>query len=323
MRKVPFVSLVSTGRITKIPFEVRAQRFDMSPVKELKASDAGDQVVIRWKPSDNAFIEDYIVEKQRGGNQKKKRGQPAVTQSTLPKTAHQFVDAKVAPGAVYLYEITTRFLTGATVVSDRIRIAPADPLEELKVTAGEKQVKFQCKTSKNPFIAGYEIVRHAGAPAQFGVGEATRYTQPPQPEASEMEFVDTEVEEEADYTYQVLVRYQNDHRFKSELFPVTVLPIIKATVLLQNYPNPFNPETWLPYDLEKEAEVSIEIYNISGQLVRTLPLGFQTRGRYQSREKAAYWDGRNQFGERTASGVYFYLMRAGDYYKTRKMAILK
>jgi hypothetical protein len=138
-----------------------------------------------------------------------------------------------------------------------------------------------------------------------------------------LEFVDSEVEEEADYTYQVQVRYQNDHRFKSELFPVTVLPIIKATVLLQNYSNPFNPETWIPYDLEKEANVTVELYNVNGDLVRTLDLGLQTRGRYTRREKAAYWDGRNESGERTASGVYFYVLTAGDFSATRKMVILK
>lgn len=89
-----------------------------------------------------------------------------------------------------------------------------------------------------------------------------------------------------------------------------MLPIIKATRLMQSYPNPFNPETWIPYDLEKEAAVVIEIYNINGQSVRRLDLGIQSRGRYASREKAAYWDGRTQFGERASSGAYFYMMAA-------------
>ena len=202
-------------------------------------------------------------------------------------------------------------------------LSTEDPLVDIKVTAGEARVDFEWKASKNDFIAGYEIVRHDGAPAKFGVGAAKRYTVALKQNKPKLEFVDSEVDEEADYTYQVLVRYQNEHRFKSQLFPVTVLALIKETVLLQNYPNPFNPETWIPYDLEKDADVSIELYNVNGQIVRTLDLGLQTRGRYQSRDTAAYWDGRNQFGERAASGIYFYVLRAGDYYKTRKMVILK
>ena len=95
------------------------------------------------------------------------------------------------------------------------------------------------------------------------------------------------------------------------------------TQLLQSYPNPFNPDVWIPYELGNDASVSVEIYNISGQLVRTLHIGMQARGRYVSKDKAAFWDGRTQLGERAASGVYFYLLKAGDYVSMRKMAILK
>ena len=95
------------------------------------------------------------------------------------------------------------------------------------------------------------------------------------------------------------------------------------TTLLSNYPNPFNPETWIPYDLGKPAEVTISIYNVNGQLVRKLAFGHQVAGRYQSRSRAAYWDGRNAFGEPVASGLYFYTLTAGDFSATRKMLIRK
>ena len=121
----------------------------------------------------------------------------------------------------------------------------------------------------------------------------------------------------------MIVRFQTGAELRSEMMTVTVLPVIKETVLRQNYPNPFNPETWLPYELAKDADVSLDIYSTRGQLVRSLDLGFQQRGRYVSREKAAYWDGRNNYGERVASGIYFYVMRAGDYTAARKMVILK
>ena len=80
----------------------------------------------------------------------------------------------------------------------------------------------------------------------------------------------------------------------------------KQNLLLQNYPNPFNPETWIPYQLSEDSLVSISIYDTTGKLVRTLSLGFQSAGFYNSQGHAAYWDGRNALGERVASGIYFY-----------------
>ena len=97
----------------------------------------------------------------------------------------------------------------------------------------------------------------------------------------------------------------------------------KETALLHNFPNPFNPETWIPYDLAKDADVSLHIYAVNGTLVRTLALGHQAAGLYQSRSRAAHWDGKNEFGESVASGLYFYTLTAGDFSATRKMLILK
>ena len=97
----------------------------------------------------------------------------------------------------------------------------------------------------------------------------------------------------------------------------------KETALLHNYPNPFNPETWIPYQLAQSADVTLNIYTANGVLVRTLAIGHQPIGSYQTRSRAAYWDGRNAVGEAVASGVYFYTLTAGDFTATRKMLILK
>ena len=97
----------------------------------------------------------------------------------------------------------------------------------------------------------------------------------------------------------------------------------KETALLANYPNPFNPETWIPYQLAKDADVTLHIYAVDGTLVRTLTLGHQPAGMYQTRSRAAYWNGKNAFGEPVASGVYFYTLTAGDFTATRKMLIRK
>ena len=97
----------------------------------------------------------------------------------------------------------------------------------------------------------------------------------------------------------------------------------KETALLPNYPNPFNPETWIPYRLAEDAFVTLTIYDVSGQVVRTLDVGHRVAAFYESRSKAIYWDGRNDVGEGVASGVYFYHLSAGDYSATRRMLILK
>ena len=101
------------------------------------------------------------------------------------------------------------------------------------------------------------------------------------------------------------------------------LLVPKETSLLPNYPNPFNPETWIPYQLAKPTDVTFHIYAANGALVRTLALGHQSVGIYQNRSRAVYWDGRNESGEKVASGIYFYTLSADDFTATRKMLIMK
>jgi len=105
--------------------------------------------------------------------------------------------------------------------------------------------------------------------------------------------------------------------------PDLTIELPQITQLLPNYPNPFNPETWIPYQLAKPANVSISIYTADGQLVRNLNLGHQPIGIYKSRSRAAYWDSRNELSEPVASGVYFYTLTAGEFTDTRKMLIRK
>ena len=88
--------------------------------------------------------------------------------------------------------------------------------------------------------------------------------------------------------------------------------------LTQNYPNPFNPETTISYDLAAESEVRLEIYNVMGQLVRTLVSDRQAAGRYR-----ISWVGDNSLGHQVASGVYFYRIQAGEFHSVKKLMLLK
>ncbi|OQY29767.1 MAG: hypothetical protein B6244_02975 [Candidatus Cloacimonetes bacterium 4572_55] len=93
----------------------------------------------------------------------------------------------------------------------------------------------------------------------------------------------------------------------------------QAYVLYQNYPNPFNPMTMIRYDLPKESQVSLKIYNSAGQSVRSLVDSDKNADHHQ-----AQWDGRNDHGEQVAGGVYFYRFRTeSGFDQSKRMVLLK
>jgi hypothetical protein len=98
---------------------------------------------------------------------------------------------------------------------------------------------------------------------------------------------------------------------------VQALPLVSA--LNQNFPNPFNPETTIRYDLSDESIVNLTIYDMSGQVVRTLVNDqAMSAGQYKS-----VWDGRNASGQKVASGIYFYRLYAGEFTANKKMLLLQ
>ena len=96
----------------------------------------------------------------------------------------------------------------------------------------------------------------------------------------------------------------------------TKLP--KPFALGRNYPNPFNPGTTISYDLPRQAQVTLEVFNVVGRKVATL-----VNGRQEAGHRTVQWDGRDDSGAATASGVYFYRLSAGEFVATAKMVLLK
>ena len=107
-----------------------------------------------------------------------------------------------------------------------------------------------------------------------------------------------------------------DYEKHTDVNDPTVPPVI--TELLGNYPNPFNPETTIDFNLRAESHVSIEIFNIRGQKVRTLIDDFYGAGNHQ-----AVWTGNDDAGRSVGSGVYFYRMNADGVSATRRMVLMK
>jgi hypothetical protein len=95
-----------------------------------------------------------------------------------------------------------------------------------------------------------------------------------------------------------------------------VVPTVYA--LSQNYPNPFKVETGIRYQLPKPGKVTIAIYNVSGQRVKTLVNEHREAGFYTAR-----WEGRSQNGQRVSNGVYFCRMKAGEYVSVKKILLTR
>jgi hypothetical protein len=108
---------------------------------------------------------------------------------------------------------------------------------------------------------------------------------------------------------------------KSRTIKIEIIP--DSFALFQNYPNPYNPETWIPYQLPVDTTVTIKIYNVAGHLVKTLSLGEKMAGMYISKDRAAYWNGRNEAGERVSSGLYFYAIEAGNFRTVKRMLLVR
>ena len=130
----------------------------------------------------------------------------------------------------------------------------------------------------------------------------------------------TKAIEQLDTIYLTKEEKQVLEQLKNLLFS-QLIP--RHTALLQNFPNPFNPETWIPFQLATNTPVTIHIYNVNGQLVRTISLGYKNAGIYVTKDKAAYWNGRNNMGERVSSGTYFVTLQTGKKIITRRMSIIK
>ncbi len=100
---------------------------------------------------------------------------------------------------------------------------------------------------------------------------------------------------------------------------IEVEPLVPQTFALeQNYPNPFNPTTSIKYELPKESRVRIVVYDVMGNVVRTLVNEKQTTG-----YKSVIWDSKDKNGIRVSSGVYIYHMQADHFNQTKKMMLVK
>ncbi|HAW49455.1 TPA: hypothetical protein DCX16_00670, partial [bacterium] len=103
-------------------------------------------------------------------------------------------------------------------------------------------------------------------------------------------------------------------------------PVIpKVSILLQSFPNPANNSCWIPFKLAEDAYVSLTIYNILGQKVKTIEVGQRKRGSYTKAKEgsAIFWDLKNDSGQRVSTGLYYYKLKLGKFSQTKSMVVGK
>ena len=182
------------------------------------------------------------------------------------------------------------------------------------------------------FVRGEEAAAFTASRILTSAGAVHRYTIDWDALSVGGEGVSVQMDDDGDGAFERLVFSDSQFTQDEYLTVTSVTPDgkypttwarLKRTALLQNYPNPFNPDTWIPYILADETQVSVRIYAVSGRLIKALHLGEKPAGVYFSKEKAAYWDGSDDAGEPVASGVYFYTLHAGSFRATRKMIVTR
>jgi hypothetical protein len=204
-------------------------------------------------------------------------------------------------------------------------------LAAFTVASADKGVVVKWRTESELNNLGFDVYRSESLDGTFTKVNQTRIAGAgTDGTPHSYRFTDENVEVGQTYYYYIEDISYNGERHRSYNLRVTVDATGKLKVrtpskfaLLQNFPNPFNPETWIPYQLAKDASVMVRIYNLKGQPIRIVALGQQAAGTYLTKDKAIYWDGRDYIGEKVASGVYFYTLQAGDFKATKRMVIVE
>lgn len=314
-------------------------------------NDQGNQVLVSWAGSvsdriGNAGIDRYEVYRQIDGSSSASKvstspsGPPGDWELVGTSSARQTSNYNLTVPTLYNQTPDTTILSTFFVsavgaagtrwdsppargfsIDNLVPTAPSNVLaREGESPAGETAVQLTWDESPDPDFNFFQIVRGTTAGFDPTTAEVIGST-------TETEFFDVNVNVGETLYYRIVAFDFNGNRgeFSDEVsLLITAVggtettSIPKEFSLYQNYPNPFNPDTRISYDLPKTTSVSLKIYNLMGQEVVTLVDEEQPAGSYTVR-----WNATNNFGIRVASGVYLYLLKAGDFVQSKRMTLLK
>jgi len=233
-----------------------------------------------------------------------------------PSTSFATVDLPLSVYSAQCINIRFRAVCGSgnwNFVLDNVVLgvlSELQPPQNLIATAGNGFVSLQWQAPESVTPLGYKVYRYN----QLAISDVL-YT---------LTYLDSSVINGLTFSYYVTAVYSEEAEIPSNA--VTVRPnsdsdevsVPLVTALHGNYPNPFNPETILSFSLGAEGFVSIDIYNVRGQKVRSLVSGVFDAG-----EHSVVWNGDDSAGRAVGSGVYFYRMISGDYSGVKKMLLVK
>jgi adhesin/invasin len=188
-------------------------------------------------------------------------------------------------------------------------------LANFSVSAGERgSVVLNWKTASESNNAGFNVLRSR---SQLGAYERINKSLIDHRSDGEYSFIDRTAEAGNRYYYKLQsVDVDGNINEHGPIYVEVAAP--ESYALHQNYPNPFNPTTSIGFQMPASGEVTVIIYNLLGQPIRTLVRGERPAGYH-----TVQWDGRNDRGEQMASGVYHYRLQAGSFAETKKMLLMK
>lgn len=175
-------------------------------------------------------------------------------------------------------------------------------------------VLLEWETAMQVNSLGFNVLRSQSEKGEF---VAVNQSLIPSQSGGKYTYRDQTVKSGQKYYYQLEEISTSGYKSQQGLVAAEI-PIPKTYELAQNYPNPFNPSTTIHYQLPQVTRVRLEVYNITGQYVRTLVNDEIEPGYY-----SVLWDGCDDSGSKVGSGVYYYRFIAGKYTSTKKMALLK
>jgi hypothetical protein len=211
-------------------------------------------------------------------------------------------------------------LTIRGMIFDLVALPAPESLSASEGLTNRVQLNWHAVTA--PHISGYNLYR-----APFENGPFTLLNSAP---VTGTTFADTSIPDSAVYYYYATAVYTDgswtEESFESRkdtgrvgrLDGIAEETLPTSFFLAQNYPNPFNPTTSISFGLPKTAIVTLDIYNLLGQHVKTLLDGNLNAG-----YKTIIWDGKDEAGASVSSGLYFYKLDTGSFKESKKMTLLK
>lgn len=197
---------------------------------------------------------------------------------------------------------------------------PVQMTNLMAVASQEEGITLSWRTESETDCAGFHVWRSLIEGAEYTCITTTMIPgQGNSSSAYDYRWNDRNVEDDVIYYYKIEeISIDGTSKFFGPVEVKGVSPIPKEFALSRNYPNPFNPETTIDYQVADECEVILKIYSLLGQEVKELVNHKHTAGYHSTR-----WDGTDFHGNQVTTGIYFLIMKTGNFTKTRRMTLMR